>query len=213
MTASNESLALALLVDATADTARDAGQQIRDSRAADLRRQQLAAEADNQREQLRVAAAAKARRAQFVYLVSGAVTGLVVGIVIKTILGTKQSNGRSLGDEAGISAGWVTIIMLVAVGLGLAFAAHDHREDLKFVDTVMLGGMWGGPLAAIGVVLAALVSEIRDDSSVIEKIFVVLINGGVGGIIGAIAGALFFGAAAIVYATIRRIATAVTDTG
>lgn len=213
MTVSNESLALALLVDATAGIARDAGLSVLDSRAKELRRQQMAVEAEHQRRAEVAAAAARARRAQFVHLTSGALMGLVVGIAINSILSVEQSNGRSFGDEVGISAGWATIIMLVAVGLGLAFAVYDHSEDLDFGETVKLGGMWGGSLAGICVVLGVLVSEIRDDDNVIEKIVVVIINGGFGGIGGAIAGAIFFGAAATVYAATRRIGTALTGTG
>lgn len=212
MAVSNESLALALLVDASADSARDAGLSILDSRAAELRRQKMAAEAEQRRHAEAAAAATAARRAQLVYLVSGALTGAVVGIVINMILSTRQSNGRSLGDVLGISAGWTMIIVLVTVGLGLAFAAHDHREDLDFVETVRLAGSVGGPLAGICVVLGVLVSEIRDDDNVVEKVLVVILNGGLGGIAGVIAGAISFGVAGILYATVRRIAMALTGT-
>lgn len=212
MPMSNQSLALALLIDATADTALNAGRSIREAQAAELRRREMAAEAERRRRAEAAAETFRRRRARLVYLASGASTGVVMGIVIGMILSTEQSNGRTFGDEIGVSGGWIAIIMLMAVGIGLAFAVHDYREDLDFVESVMLAGMSGGVLGAVCVVLGVLISEIRDDDNVVEKVLVVILNGGFGGIAGAIASALFFGAAAIVYGAIRRIATAITRT-
>lgn len=212
MAVSNESLALTLLVDATADTARGAGQGILDARTAELRRQQAAVEAEQRRQAEAAAAAAAARRSRLVHLASGALTGVVVGIAINMILNTKQSIGKTLGEALGISGAWAVIILLVTVGIGLAFAAHDHSDALDFAETVVLAGTWGGLLTGICVVFGVLVSEIRDDDNVVEKIIVLILNGGLGGIAGVIAGAISFGAAGIVYATIRRIASALVRT-
>ena len=212
MPISNKSLALALLIDATANTALDAGRTIREAQAAELRRREVAAQAEQRQRAEAAAETFRKRRARQVYLASGASMGVIAGIIIGMILSTEQSNGRTFGDEIGVSGGWIAIIVLMAVGLGLAFAVYDYREALDFVESVMLAGRSGGALGAICVILGVLISEIRDDDNVVEKVLVVILNGGFGGIAGAIAGALFFGAAAIVYAAIRRIATAMTRT-
>lgn len=212
MAVSNEILALALLLDATADRARDEGQGIRDARAAQVRQQQRAVELERQRQVEAMSAAARDRRSRLLHLASGGLAGFVAGIAILTILNIKGANGNTLGEEFGISSSWTPIILLVGVGVGVAFGGYDYSEDFDFLETVLECGKWGGPLVALCVVLGVLMSELRDDSNVFEKFFVVLINGGFGGIGGGLVGAVFFGAVGIIYATIRRITSALAGT-
>ncbi|MCF6389367.1 hypothetical protein L2K20_20535 [Mycobacterium sp. MBM] len=212
MAVSNEMLALALLVDATADIAGDEGRRIRDARAAQARQQQRAVEIERQRQVEAMSAATRDRRSRLVHLGSGGLAGFVAGFAILAILNINGANGKTLGEEFGISSGWAVIILLVGVGVGVAFGGYDCSEDFDFLETVIECGKWGGPLVALCVVLGVVMSELRDDSNVFEKFFVVLINGGFGGIGGALVGAIFFGAVGIVYATVRRITSALAGT-
>ena len=165
--------------------------------------------AERQRRADAAANAAADSRSRLAHLVAGAVTGVVMGIAINTILNMPQQRGRTLGEELGVP-GWVPLtIVLVLAGLGMALGYHDWDEGLDFVSTVTMCGMAGGPITGIGVLLAVLVSELLDNDNIFEKIIVVIINGGLGGIAGAIVGAVAFGAAGIVYAIARRIAVAV----
>ena len=164
--------------------------------------------AERRRQAESAAADAADRRSRLVHLITGAVTGIAMGFVLNMILNMPQQRGRTLGEELGVP-GWLPLTAaLVLVGLGMALGHHDWDEDLDFFSTVIMCGMAGGPIAGVGVLLAVLVSELRDDDTVFEKIIVVIINGGLGGIAGVIVGAIAFGAAGIVYATARRIACA-----
>lgn len=155
------------------------------------------------------AADAADRRSRLVHVITGAVTGIAMAIVINMVLDMPQQRGRTLGEEFGVP-GWVPVILvLVLAGLGVALGHHDWDEDLDFFSTVIMCGMAGGPIGGICVVLGVLISELLDDDGVVEKVFVVLLNGFFGGIAGVIVGAIAFGAAGIVYAIARRIGVAV----
>lgn len=98
-----------------------------------MRRQWQVAELKRQRQVEAVAVASWDRRLRIVHLASGVLTGLVAGMVLIAILNIDGANGNTLGAELGISASSAVIILLVGVGVGVAFGAYDHKEGSDFI--------------------------------------------------------------------------------
>lgn len=165
--------------------------------------------AERRRQADAAAADAADRRSRLAHLTAGGLTGVAMGLIINGVLNMPQQRGRTLGEEFGVPSWLPLIVVLVLGAIGVALGHHDWDEDLDFFSTVIMCGMAGGPIGGICVVLGVLVSELLDNDSVVEKVFVVLLNGFFGGIAGVIVGAIAFGAAGILYAITRRIAVAV----